>query len=149
MPHIPPPVIALAAGVVQHLVARGGPPGPARKVAAGAVAAGSVTLLAGSAYEFGRHKTTVNPFDPSQASALVTTGPNRVTRNPMYVGMAGLLTAHAALRGSWLGAVPVAAFVAIIDRVQIAPEEQAMRELFGEEYDDYCRSVPRWLGVPG
>jgi protein-S-isoprenylcysteine O-methyltransferase Ste14 len=75
----------------------------------------------------------------------VNSGPNRITRNPMYVGMAGLLAAHALIRGGWATALPVAAFVGVIDRVQIRPEEAALRELFGATYDDYCRSVRRWI----
>jgi hypothetical protein len=63
---VPPPVIALSAGIVQHLAARRGRPSPVRKVAAGATAAGSIALLAGSAYEFKRRRTTVNPLDPSK-----------------------------------------------------------------------------------
>ena len=39
----------------------------------------------------------------------------------------------------------MAVFVAVIDRVQIRPEEAALRELFAEEYDAYCRRVRRWL----
>ena len=75
----------------------------------------------------------------------MTSGPNGVTRNPMYVGMAGALVAHALIRGGWGTVLPVAAFVAVIDRVQIQTEEAALRELFGEEYDAYCRRVRRWL----
>jgi protein-S-isoprenylcysteine O-methyltransferase Ste14 len=60
--------------------------------------------------------------------------------------MAGLLTAHALLRGGWLTSLPVVGFVAVIDRVQIRPEETALSALFGEEYADYCRRVPRWIG---
>ena len=109
------------------------------------VAAASAWLLAGSAGAFRREGTTVNPLDPSQASALVTSGPNRVTRNPMYVGMAGLLVAHGLLRGGWATALPVAGFVGVIDRFQIHPEEAALREHFGDEYAVYCRRVRRWI----
>jgi len=116
-----------------------------RALCAAAVATASVGLLAGSVQRFKRDGTTVNPLDPSQATGLVTDGPNAVTRNPMYVGMAGLLTAHALLRGGWRTALPVAAFVGVIDRVQIRPEEEALRERFGERYEAYCGRVRRWL----
>jgi protein-S-isoprenylcysteine O-methyltransferase Ste14 len=39
------------------------------------------------AVAFRRAKTTVNPLHPEKASALVTTGLYRITRNPMYVGL--------------------------------------------------------------
>lgn len=120
-----------------------------RKVAAGAVALGSIGLLASADLAFIKHKTTVNPLEPDKASALVDSGPFRLTRNPMYVGMAGLLAAHAIRRGGWLTPLPVAAFVAIIDRTQIPAEEVAMRANFGEAYDAYRARVPRWLPLPG
>ena len=145
MPHVPPPLIGLAAGLVQHRLASGSSPGVVRKAGAGGLVAASAWLLAGSAGAFRRTGTTVNPLDPSRASALVTSGPNRVTRNPMYVGMAGLLAAHGLLRGGWRTAVPVAAFVEVIDRFQIRPEEAALRDHFGEDYEAYSRRVRRWL----
>ena len=77
---------------------------------------------------------------------LVTSGPTAVTRNPMYVGMAGVLVAHAVLRGSWRALLPVAAFMAVMDRVQIPPEEQALAAHFGADYTAYRNQVPRWLG---
>lgn len=145
MPHVPPPVIALTAGIAQHLLAGGRRHGPVRTAAAMTVAAGSVGLLAGSTQRFARQHTTVDPLRPSRASTLVTDGPNRITRNPMYLGMAGLLAAHALARGRPIVALPVGAFVAIIDRLQVRPEEAALRARFGAEYDAYCRTVRRWL----
>ena len=76
---------------------------------------------------------------------LVTTGANAVTRNPMYVGMAGLLVANALRRGSWTALLPVAAFTLVIDRVQIAAEEIALLAHFGADYEAYLAAVPRWI----
>ena len=114
-------------------------------MAATAIAAASVATAAASAREFRRRGTTVEPFEPSRASALVTTGVNAATRNPMYVGMAGLLVANATRLGSWTALLPVAAFTAYIDRVQIAAEEPALLANFGAEYEAYRSAVPRWL----
>lgn len=149
MPVVPPPLYAVAAGVAQHLLAPPRRRSAPRAVAAGALCVASVALAAGAAREFGRRGTTVEPFDPSRATTLVTDGPNRLTRNPMYVGMAGVLAAHAVFRGGWATALPVAGFVAVIDRLQIPAEERAMSQLFGEEYAAYRRSVPRWIGPVG
>jgi len=146
VPKVPPPLIALGAALAQHVIAPDGRAGPVRKAAAAAVAASSVALIGGSATRFRRRRTTVEPFRPERTTSLVTDGPNAVTRNPMYVGMAGLLAAHALVRGGRLTVVPVAAFVAVIDRVQVRPEEAALRRLFPEEYAAYCARVPRWLG---
>ncbi len=144
----PPPVLALVAAVAQHGLARGAAPASGlRRPAAAAVAAASVALAGGAASRFRAQRTTVEPFDPSQASSLVVSGPNSRTRNPMYVGMAGLLVANALRRGAWTGVLPVVGFVAVIDRFQVAAEERALAEKFGAAYASYCASVPRWLGL--
>ena len=77
---------------------------------------------------------------------LVTTGSNSMSRNPMYVGLTGLLVAHALGHGSWKALLPAAAFVAVIDRVQIEAEESALVEKFGADYEAYRAATPRWLG---
>jgi len=63
----------------------------------------------------------------------------------MYVGMAGLLFAHAVGRRSWLALVPLVGYVVVMDRTQILAEENALREKFGADYDGYSLRVPRWL----
>ncbi|QOR69860.1 isoprenylcysteine carboxylmethyltransferase family protein [Ruania alkalisoli] len=144
--HIPPPVFLVAAAVLQQLLARrAGPPPRWRRVASAALALVSLALPTTAALTFHSRRTTVSPLDPSAASALVTDGPNAFTRNPMYLGMAGLLTAHAWRRGSWLAVLPVAGFVAVIDRLQVPAEESALAERFGPAYVAYCARVPRWL----
>jgi protein-S-isoprenylcysteine O-methyltransferase Ste14 len=89
----------------------------------------------------------VDPVHPERATHLVTDGPYALTRNPMYVSMAGALVAHAIWRRSLAALLPVAAFVAVIDRLQVTDEEVALREHFGAAYDDYRARVPRWLGA--
>ena len=144
----PPPLLALAAGVAQRSLTKGAPlPSGARALVATTIAATSMGLAAASARQFRRHGTTVEPFDPSRATVLVTTGVNAISRNPMYVGMAGLLVAHATRLGSWTGLLPAAVFTVFIDRVQIAAEEPALLANFGAEYEAYRASVPRWLDL--
>jgi protein-S-isoprenylcysteine O-methyltransferase Ste14 len=111
------------------------------------VGGASIALAVAAARQFRRQGTTLEPFDPSQATVLVTTGVNAVSRNPMYVGMAGLLVANAVRLGSWTALLPVAAFTVFIDRVQVAAEEPALLANFGADYDAYRRSVPRWLDL--
>ena len=143
---VPPPVIALTAALVQRSLARDAGPAPAaRRAAAAATAAGSAALMGTAMREFRRAGTTVDPLHPERASSLVDSGPFRVTRNPRYVGMAGLLAAHATVRGRWRTVVPVLGFVLLIDRVQIPPEEAAMASLFEDDYDAYRSRVRRWL----
>jgi protein-S-isoprenylcysteine O-methyltransferase Ste14 len=108
-------------------------------------AAASTVLASASARQFRRRGTTLEPFDPGLASVLVTTGANSITRNPMYVGLAGLLLANAIRRASWTGLLPMVGFVVAIDRLQIAAEEAALRSRFGSDYEAYLVEVPRWL----
>jgi protein-S-isoprenylcysteine O-methyltransferase Ste14 len=105
--------------------------------------AGTVGLAGLRAFRLAR--TTSNPLRPDRASALVTTGIYRRTRNPMYVALAIALLAWVVWLGHALAVPGVAAFVAWMNRFQIAAEERALRALFGEEFERYCRDVPRWL----
>lgn len=132
--------------MAQRALTKGAPPPSAgRSTVSTALAGASAGFAAAAAREFRRRGTTVEPFDPSRAAVLVTTGANAVSRNPMYVGMAGLLVANAVRRNSWTALLPVAAFVVFIDRVQVAAEEPALLANFGAEYEGYRAAVPRWL----
>ncbi len=95
--------------------------------------------------QFARLKTTVNPFKLTESKRLATTGVYRISRNPMYLGLAIMLLGWGIHLGDWLNLLPLAAFVFLITRWQIKPEEEALRQLFGEEYEAYCRKVRRWL----
>ncbi len=78
---------------------------------------------------------------------LVTDGPFAHTRNPMYVGLTGILLGHAAARRSHVALLPIAGFLAVVDRLQISAEERALSATFGAEYDAYRARVPRWFGL--
>jgi protein-S-isoprenylcysteine O-methyltransferase Ste14 len=143
---VPPPLVALAAALAQRALP-GSSSGPqvGRKAAASALMLASVSMAAAAASTFRRQGTTLEPQHPDRASVLVTTGASSISRNPMYVGLAGLLVANAIRRGSWVALGPVAAFVFFIDSVQIAAEEAALLAKFADEYDAYRAATPRWL----
>jgi protein-S-isoprenylcysteine O-methyltransferase Ste14 len=149
---IPPPVMALLAGVVMAALNRYWPLAQCLQGAQRSV--GIVLALAGAAttaLAMGRFRaagTTINPLDPARATALVESGLFRHTRNPMYVGLALVLAGLAAWLGSATPWLVLPGFVAAITWLQILPEEQALQALFGESYAAYCRRVPRWLGWP-
>jgi protein-S-isoprenylcysteine O-methyltransferase Ste14 len=92
---------------------------------------------------FRRAKTSIVPI--RDASALVTTGPYAITRNPMYVGLTiqyvGLCFL---LQTVWpLAALP---FVILsIRRSVIDPEERYLTATFGDSYRNYQSEVRRWL----
>ncbi|QCU77635.1 isoprenylcysteine carboxylmethyltransferase family protein [Citricoccus sp. SGAir0253] len=146
---LPPPVLTLAGALAQRLLPRGPSPGPVRRAAAQTLAVASGVVMFGASARFLAAGTTVDPRAPERAAALVTAGPNRISRNPMYLGMIGLLAAHAVVRDRWAAWLPVAAVAVALDRMQVPLEERALRERFGAEYEAYCAAVPRWLGRPG
>jgi len=92
---------------------------------------------------FRRMGTTPEPN--GVASALLTSGPFRWTRNPLYLGLAILMLCFGVLLDSvWvLGMAPV--LVLLLDRLVIAREEARLRAQFGEAYEAYLRRVRRWL----
>lgn len=141
----PPPLVALGAGLAQRVLAGPGRPGGGRAALAAAVALASAALPAAAISSFRRVGTTVEPFRPEEATTLVTDGVYTVTRNPMYVGLTGVLVAHALWRGSWAALLPAAGFVALMDRTQVAAEEAALRATFGDAFVAYERATPRWL----
>ena len=96
---------------------------------------------------FRRHRTTVDPREPGKASSLVTSGIYGVTRNPMYLGMALIVTGFGLGTNSLIALSLAPVFVLALTKFQIEPEEAAMRRLFGEAYDAYAARVPRWLFV--
>ncbi len=92
---------------------------------------------------FAFHKTTPEPFGVS--GALVTGGPFRVTRNPMYLGTILMVSGVAALFGTagpWL-VVPVLGY--LLDAVFVRREEEKMELLFGDAYKNYKNRVRRWI----
>lgn len=142
---IPPLALAAVAGGAQALLTRSRRPSRASRTAAITLAAPSLYFLVGSVNRFRRVGTTVDPRPGTEAAALVVSGPNAKSRNPMYVGMAGLLLAHSTARRSLLATAPAVLFTAWIDQVQIPMEEAHLRSTFGEEFVAYASTVRRWL----
>jgi protein-S-isoprenylcysteine O-methyltransferase Ste14 len=104
---------------------------------AGMIGSASMGLLLWAVTAFRRHEATVDPLAPERASRLVSDGPFRVTRNPMYVAMVGTLVANACGRRSVLGFLPPAGFVLVINKAQIEAEERAMATNFGADWERY------------
>ena len=87
-------------------------------------------------------KGTPAPFDPPRR--LVTRGPYRFVRNPMYIGAALALAGAALFYGSWPLFGYTAAFLLITHLFVLLYEEPTLRRTFGPEYEAYCRRVRRW-----
>jgi len=100
-------------------------------------------LLIVSASLFRKAGTAINPFEES--TELVTSGPYRFTRNPMYLGMIAMLTGSCFMLGTLSPAFILLLFVVIIRELFIKPEERKLHSTFGAAYDDYCWRVRRWI----
>jgi protein-S-isoprenylcysteine O-methyltransferase Ste14 len=92
---------------------------------------------------FLRAKTTPHPNHP--VSALVTSGPYRFSRNPMYVGLSGFVAGLALLaNAAWVAAMLVPVWIAM-NRLVIAREEVYLERKFGEDYRAFRKRTRRWL----
>lgn len=92
---------------------------------------------------FKRESTTVKPFETS--AALITDGPFRFSRHPMYLGMAAILLGVALLLGSAGAFVGPVAMIVAMEALFIPHEERSLEATFGATYADYKKRVRRWL----
>lgn len=92
---------------------------------------------------FRKADTGIVPF--SEATALVTSGAFRFSRNPMYLGMVFVQLGTALIVGTGAGLLVAPVFMLIIQYRFILDEERMMRDVFGEEFEEYRRRVRRWL----
>lgn len=81
-----------------------------------------------------------------QGHRLVTTGPYRITRHPIYTGLLGMLLGTALIEGlgRWLVVLAVAVLVLL---AKIRSEERLLCRELGEPYGDYRRRVPALVPV--
>ena len=110
--------------------------------------AGVVLVLVGEFMRFWavRHIGTISRTRTStRQGPLITSGPFRIVRNPLYVGnwmiWTGLVLASRLL---WM--LPIAwAVFALQYGTMVIWEEARLRSMFGRQYDRYALDVPRWL----
>ena len=87
---------------------------------------------------------TPAPIDPP--TALVMRGLYRFSRNPMYVGVLAMLFSEAIFFASFSLLLYALGALACFHLFIIAYEEPALRRKFGSAFEQYRRTVPRWLG---
>jgi Putative protein-S-isoprenylcysteine methyltransferase len=76
---------------------------------------------------------------------LVVKGLHRFVRNPMYIGVALVIGGQAWLFHSAATAIYLACLLLTAHLFVVSYEEPTLRRQFGEEYERYCHSVPRWI----
>lgn len=141
----PPPLIyagGLAAGFGLEALLPSVSLGAGAQLAGGALVVSGAVLAGGFVRSFRRAGT---PVDPGRATtAIVTTGPYRLTRNPGYLGMALVYTGIALLSSAVWPLAVLPAVLTVVDRGVIRREERYLEAKFGEPYRRYKARVRRW-----
>lgn len=102
-----------------------------------------VVLVGWGMMTFRRAGTAIVPHQP--AARIVSHGPYRFTRNPMYSGLTLVYVGITAILTSWWPLLLLPAVLLLVFQMVIKREEAYLRSAFGEEYAAYCALVRRWL----
>jgi protein-S-isoprenylcysteine O-methyltransferase Ste14 len=89
------------------------------------------------------HRTSILPGGAT--NVVLQSGPFRVSRNPLYVGLIALDAGLALLAGSFWALVLVPVGIAALVWGAIRPEERYLAAKFGAEYEAYRARVRRWF----
>jgi protein-S-isoprenylcysteine O-methyltransferase Ste14 len=145
---IPPPIVTLIVAALMYMVSISIPVQlsiPFKDEIILIVLVIALLLLLHSVFQFVKQKTTVNPLNPEKAKKLVVNGLYRLSRNPMYLGMALILAAWGVYLTNPINVFLLAGFILYMNRFQIKAEEAALEKLFGEEFLIYAQRVRRWI----
>ena len=104
---------------------------------------GSMALIVMAFKELQNYQTTYIP--DGEPEKLVKTGPFKLTRNPIYLGMFGILIASSFLMQSISAILIPILFLSIIENTWIPHEEEKLKEKFPDEWEEYISSTKRWL----
>ena len=144
-----PPLIVLACGALMALLSIGWPAYrvelPWHGVLSAACTLSGLALGIAGLVAFNRAKTTYHPVRLDKAACVVSSGIYHYSRNPMYLGMLLMLSGWAVWLSNPLAFLCLPGFIAYMNRFQIIPEERALSDKFGAEYQNYRQSVRRWI----
>ena len=94
---------------------------------------------------FAQAKTSIDPLRPFKSTSLITNDIYKYSRNPMYFGYLLILLSSSVYLGNVISIIIIPLFIFIINFIQIKPEEEALKDLFGPNYDEYLLKVRRWI----
>lgn len=139
-----PPVWLLVFVVAVWLLPRGvaALPPIAGPLGWGLIALG-VALMVWAAWLFPRHRTSVVPH--RKPDNIITSGPYRISRNPIYLADALLLTGAALAMHSLIGVLLVPVFIAVLTIRFIRGEEARLSAAFPTETAAFFARTRRWL----
>lgn len=145
---IPWPPLLLLAGIAVGVALGAWLPIPVSPPAAVQIA-GYFLIALGIAFDFSaiwtmwRARTNILPH--KAAGELVTSGPFRLSRNPIYVGNTITLFAMAFAFSNLWYAIAALVMALLVDRLAIRREEAHLAARFGKRWNAYASRTPRWL----
>ena len=144
---LPPPLIFLGY-LLSALVLHWAVPFPAPwpmplRILGGLMVIAGFLLGGASISEMRKAHTTLDPHQP--ATALVTRGPYRFTRNPIYLGFLLIYLGFTLFAGTIWGLLLSPFMVGTVTRWIIDAEETYLGEKFKEDYNDYRSRVRHWI----
>ena len=89
----------------------------------------------------------LGPFSKTMginSNKLITQGLYRFSRNPQLIGYSLLIISYTTLWPSWYMTISIASYGIIIHRM-VLTEEIHLENLFGEDYKEYCKTIPRYF----
>ena len=139
-----PPVILLASIVLQIILLFSFPISVDLSSLLGLILILSGISLVFVSFRFMRKmKTTFIPDGTPEV--LISSGPFKFSRNPIYLGMLTVLVGVAFLMSSLSAIIIAFVFWIIINFTWIAHEEKKLHELFSEDWENYSSKVRRWI----
>ena len=144
---IPPPAYygaAFATGMfLQRAAPMDLPDRPATVILGAAVLVAGLALDVAGVATVLANRTTIVPHRPVRK--LITSGIYRFSRNPMYTGLAIVVAGGALLAGTWWPLLTLLPALVAVRQLVIEPEETYLAERYGNVYDEYRLTTPRWL----
>jgi protein-S-isoprenylcysteine O-methyltransferase Ste14 len=143
----PPPLIFAIPGTVAALVGRAFPvqvmPQPFALTLGIALTVAAIALTIWALPKFRQAQTSLMPYKPT--TAIISTGPFAITRNPLYLGMALLYVGITLMVNTIWPLVLLPFVLAVMQRGVIEREERYLERKFGDEYLRYKSRVRRWI----
>jgi len=143
----PPPLIYAVAIVLSLFLHRRVPlplvPGKVKTPLGALIVGGSVAIGLSALLKMREVGTNVNPMQPT--TTLVTTGPFRFTRNPIYLAITLTYAGLGVLFNTLWSLLLLPVVLLLMNRGVIEREEAYLERKFGAQYQTYKESVRRWL----
>lgn len=102
-----------------------------------------VALLLWSLFMLKQQDTPISPH--KTPNVLITSGPYRFSRNPIYIGLLLVYVSMAVYSNALMVALMFPVAVALITKGVIMQEEERLQQAFGKKYQRYKNRVRRWL----